>query len=234
MCKGTKVALLSALGVIAAFMFGCGGPPPNSEKNPANNPFKDLNEQPTLDPSKVPMQQFFPLKDGAVYTYEQYYDRHKVLVTATHKLLPAPRTGVELAIVAANSTGKKTDSGTNVYEWVPGEGLMLKVPTNAARRIIPAVWKADAHWESEFKQTISGKEYNGRMYGSVVGVERVSTGLGAYDAIHTKIEARIPADSPRAITQTWNYWFVKDIGLVKILRTTTTGGDLSLVLVKKS
>ena len=152
---------------------------------------------------------FFPLKPGAEWTYKVQGGPIKVKVAGPEKV------GMVSGFKLETSAGNKV-SATEVVAITPEGVKRLSVNNlnpDPPILFLPADVEATKSWDIDSKagmQTIKGKFTTSK--------EKVTVPAGTYDAIHVR-----GADMQIGGTATTvEYWFAKDVGIVKLKFTLGT------------
>lgn len=162
---------------------------------------------------------YYPLKLNAEWTYKVQGGPIKVKVAAAEKVAGG-LTGYKLVTTAgnkeaANETVAVTPDGVKRFN-VGG------VTPDAPILFLPADPEATKEWTVDTK--VSNQEVKGTFR---VDKEKVTVPAGTYDTIHVK-----GADMTIGATRTTvEYWFAKDVGIVK-LKFTLGSQDATLELEK--
>lgn len=237
-----RKSLLWAILAFAVSLGGCAKEIKKSEdKNTKKQDAPEKDAPFTLDPSKVPMEAFFPLKTGMKRTYLRtlgYQDARIEVVYGTAQ--PGPGGGT---MIRASSTlyepGKdaKAQSANEVSQWLPGKGAFVK-PGNTKLfqgmgiPILPAKWTSSGqHWELGFSEkAANGAPIKGTFDCRITGPEWVQTKAGKFETIHSEITV-IAQSGKQVDAKRYEFWFAKDIGLVKYTENTRSG--MTSVLLAK-
>jgi hypothetical protein len=159
---------------------------------------------------------YFPLKAGAEWTYKVQGGPIKVKVSGTEKIGNTP--GFKLETTANNKVSATeivaiTDEGVQRFSvnQMSAEPAIMFLPMNP-----------DATKEWNIDSKVAGQEIKGTFK---VDKDKVTVPAGTYDAVHVK-----GTDMTIGATKTTvEYWFAKDIGIVK-LKFTLGSQDATLEL----
>lgn len=159
---------------------------------------------------------YYPLKVGSVWSYKVQGGPIQVKVAGTEKA--GTQSGYKLETTAAGKV-----SATEVVA-VTDEGVQrfMVNQLNAEPPILFLPKDVEATKEINVDSKVAGQEIKGKFS---VGKDKVTVPAGTYDAIHVKgTEMTIGATKT-----TVEYWFAKDVGIVK-LRFTLGSQDAVLEL----
>lgn len=180
--------------------------------------------QPAGGQEAPPGHPYYPLKVNAEWTYKVQGGPIKVKVASTEKVAGGA-TGYKLVTTAgtkeaANETVAVTPEGVKRFN-VGG------VTPDAPILFLPADPEATKEWTVDTKVSTGGQggqEIKGTFR---VDKEKVTVPAGTYDTIHVK-----GTDMTIGATRTTvEYWFAKDVGIVK-LKFTLGSQDATLELEK--
>lgn len=242
--------LVALLGLSVILGSGC-GEAPRSTKPTTDTTTKPENlVEPTLDPSKVPITSFFPMAGAEKREYMASVGLKTARIDLT---IQPPRTSGSIRY--QQTTGVRHDfdkpvkegepapapkvTGTvkETYFWHPAKGLLLQpgaatTPGPTALRILPNKWSEEARWQDTFTvKDDQGRSAPGKAIGKISGIERVSTPAGDFDAIHTEV-ARVVGSGASAAVERLDFWFAKDVGIVKSVYS-NRNGKMSMLLSKR-
>jgi DUF3108-like len=159
---------------------------------------------------------YYPLKVGSEWTYKVQGGPIKVKVAGPDKVGMINGYKLETSAsnkVSATETVAVTPEGVkrlNVNGLTPEQPILF----------LPADPNATKSWNIETK--VSGQTIKGKFDANT---EKVTVPAGTYDAIHVKGSEMVIGTT----TTTVEYWFAKDVGIVK-LRFTLGSQDATLEL----
>jgi hypothetical protein len=172
-----------------------------------------LSAQDTAAPATNP---YYPIKTGSEWTYKVQGGPIKMKVTGNEKVGQA--TGFKIEVTAGNKV-----SATEVVGVTKDGVVRYNVNgVNAEPPILflPADPEATKEWEIKSKG--GGQELSGTFK---ISKEEVTVPAGKYSTIHV----RGPGMKVGNTTSDIDYWFAKDVGIVK-LRFTLGSQDATLEL----
>jgi hypothetical protein len=242
--------LFALLPLLVLLSSGCGEAPQSTKSTTETTTKPEHLAEPTLDPSKVPFTSFFPMKGPEKREYMASRDlktarvdysfqspgssgsiRYQHVTGTSHEFDKPSKEGEPAPPPKATGTVKET------YFWHPDKGLLLQPgtvtsPAPYALRILPNKWSEEARWEDTFTlKDNQGRTAPGKAIGKIVGTERVATPAGDFDAIHTEI-TRVVGSGTGALAEQFDFWFAKDIGIVKAVFV-SRAGKMSMLLSKR-
>lgn len=244
-------AALFALLLLPVFISsGCGEAPRSAKSATETTTKPEHLAEPTLDPSKVPFTSFFPMKGPEQREYVASANlktarvdysfqapgssgsiRYQHVTGIRHEFDKPAKEGEPAPPPKATGTVKET------YFWHPDKGLLLQPGTGTspapyALRILPNKWSEEARWEDTFTlKDDQGRTVPGKAIGKITGTERVATPAGDFDAIHTEV-TRVVGSGAGAVAEQFEFWFAKDIGIVKAVFVSRSG-KMSMLLSKR-
>lgn len=233
---------LGALSVVTLALMGCAKEISKPVKDNTKPVAAPTSQEITLDPSKVPMQSYFPMKSGRKLSYARSHDMREDRVELTYG--SPTQSGANTVIVGTSrlypaDKKQKMLTATERTTWVPGKGLYIMPGENAGLsgyglKVLPAVWKGSgSRWQEQaMRKAQNGAMVNVTFDGIVDGPEVIPTPAGDFQAIHSEITV-----TGRMGTQTdvrrYEFWFSPDVGMVKYLERAPNTGAISVLLTKK-
>ncbi len=239
-----------AITVLALGLVGCASSP-KATKNTSTDKDHDINANPvSLDPSKYPITDFYPMKSGMVKDYVRSEGFKNFPVKATFGQV-TDSGGKKMVIVTSvslddkgqprlDANKKPIPKSVETHLWDPNAGLFIdgtKVGeiTAAGQKVLPAKWEEGARWQRHMQLGTAKKPTPATLFGVVGKPERVDTPAGQFEAMTSEITISwIAVQNGRPGTGSLysKYWFVKDLGIVKVSQE-SNNQRVSLMLAKK-